>query len=1328
MAPIRMFSLGRLFLAVFSLIFFLHLFSPPALTDRALDDEREAGWSERLGLDHYADWEAGVTNKLGNGLDVVKQGIKGGLGWGSQRTRLGSLYELVASSDSSPRPSYFDGRTSIDRLRLTSARYLGHGPNDDVATPKTPESAAAEAEDNIASMTRRHILVTGGFGSLGRYTVRDLLLGHSSGAFRSKTSKDPDEWVAVADQASPINPSREDLLVTIVDVKDRSAELDFLLHNAPIDEKPKIKGTDPRASAFASSERSIDSFKKQGKLRIVIGDVRDKDLMKKMFSPDGMIVTELATQQSPAVGEVKPIVAGAHLTTTVRIPPVSGVIHLAAYDPSACRLNSRDCENVESEGMDVMLEQLERPGLEKPPSLGSKAVYANRPWIVVPRRRDSWNDVPEAYNRNASELSTEGAIEALKTFTVHHPLHSLLLRLPPLDSIVGNPYASRFEPIPHLVESALGHMPLHVYTSPEKNEPFLAANDASMSIIQSARMLELASRKKFLRALGFVAEVDVIGAERRTKGPRVLPIVDMVKTIIQLTSSQSPFLEIQQLNATSSPGGLNAEQLKLQQAMFRKRADKIIGFTSSTALRVELKRYIAAILKRHMTHLSSKINVACASPPSTSVLESGILAMNGCSAQLLTIVEGSFWTLGCSEGIEEPHLEPLALLPAVPFIEGVRAVEIVAEQGHGGKADLQLRCPIWKDGKVTGKSEVVIWAETPDGGEFALASKPGIHKIAEWFSVDFVKRDSRSFSLSLPPTQGKVEGEEKKLFLTVPEPTSVLKKIMFKTDSDSIRLAHFKINPICCPSKDVRKEAWDFFKEDPLLASHVTFPTVEGRTSLIDSTTTVQRCRELHAESERIRKLEHSLDPKTAEPVCNPKRGDAPGWSARSYPICPVDCDAPLKCIATERCKCTRDRCGDSGRGGPFPGVAGSDRISFSKTVIPVPKLTLQQRVDAIPWEHVILPGARQAFATPLNDLPFAHVVDLPKSIDNHLTSPACWNIDKSPLPFLGDHILIEALKERSVPLADADFVMVPYYQGCYYNYLQENTFKKLADTIAYAEARTASVPHINAAKIVVPFTHDFGSCTGWWPKLGNVLRRKPPVPMDQALAWQVNGDYNTKCVKPDRDVIIPAVTKHTKALLETHKTAKDIVPVQDRKYLAFFAGGVRGFGAIVRTKLGCGRSGDQRGSGKILYQQYAPNRRYLGTLSAARFCLLPRGIPAWSTRTFEAIYAGCIPAFIVDRNLFPFQDILDYSLFSVSIPESEAHRVEEILETYSEQQLIEMQAALVKVRDAFVFKERHEWERKGPLFFSLVSIMMRLDLGYPQVGSCGTVVKDTTQ
>lgn len=103
------------------------------------------------------------------------------------------------------------------------------------------------------------------------------------------------------------------------------------------------------------------------------------------------------------------------------------------------------------------------------------------------------------------------------------------------------------------------------------------------------------------------------------------------------------------------------------------------------------------------------------------------------------------------------------------------------------------------------------------------------------------------------------------------------------------------------------------------------------------------------------------------------------------------------------------------------------------------------------------------------------------------------------------------------------------------------------------------------------------------------------------------------------------------------------------------------------------------------------------------------------TTRTFGAIYAGCIPVFLADRNIYPYQDVLDYSRFSLTIPETEAHRVEEILGAISDDHLVALQSALLAVREAFTFDEGHEWERRGPFFFALVSMAMRLRLRYPR-------------
>lgn len=291
----------------------------------------------------------------------------------------------------------------------------------------------------------------------------------------------------------------------------------------------------------------------------------------------------------------------------------------------------------------------------------------------------------------------------------------------------------------------------------------------------------------------------------------------------------------------------------------------------------------------------------------------------------------------------------------------------------------------------------------------------------------------------------------------------------------------------------------------------------------------MQRCKSLRAEHDRIVKLRALIKDPSLAPKCEPTRGESSAWEIKELPTCNTDCSAPLVCFASDMCKCTRDRCGDPRAGGPFPAVAYTDRLSFSATPVEAPAPpSLAERVAAIPWEAIILPGARRAFATPLADLPQAHVISVPDGIDTHLQSPACWNLDKSPLPFVGDHFLIEALRNRTVPIDESDFVVVPYFQvgqllllrpstptdgfcclqGCYYNYLQENTFKKLADTISFVETRIAAADDISASKIVVPFTHDYGSCTGWWPRLEDVLGRSPPSPMDQAIAWQVRPSF----------------------------------------------------------------------------------------------------------------------------------------------------------------------------------------------------------------------------
>lgn len=93
MPGLRLSGLTKLGLCLGLLVFTLHFLATSF--QQTADQVDEVGhWGERLGLDHYADWEQGVTNKLGEHVERIKGGLGVIAGWGESGTRLGSLYEV----------------------------------------------------------------------------------------------------------------------------------------------------------------------------------------------------------------------------------------------------------------------------------------------------------------------------------------------------------------------------------------------------------------------------------------------------------------------------------------------------------------------------------------------------------------------------------------------------------------------------------------------------------------------------------------------------------------------------------------------------------------------------------------------------------------------------------------------------------------------------------------------------------------------------------------------------------------------------------------------------------------------------------------------------------------------------------------------------------------------------------------------------------------------------------------------------------------------------------------------------------------------------------
>lgn len=341
--------------------------------------------------------ESVLTKLEGDGIGKMRDGlgvISGGL-WG-KGVKLGSihqvsfkfkndsnltlLFQLIVSSNPSPRLAYFDERSSFDRLRLTSTRVLGHGLIDPDTSPaeSTDEPDDSPMSNSRGTKARRHILVTGGFGSLGKHIVKDMLLG--VGTDTGASARGSNEW----DLNAP-STSDDDVFITLLDVVDRSSELEYLLQSAPLETPMRVKGTDPRASAFTSSERSVGAFRRSGKLRVIVGDVRDKVLMAQLLAPGVSVANSGKSRRPKAKGGESGVV-----------PPVSGIVHLAAYSPSDCKLNPIDCVDVETGGMEAILLGLTREGLESSNVDGLDArrtSVVERPWLVVPRRAPGWDDV-----------------------------------------------------------------------------------------------------------------------------------------------------------------------------------------------------------------------------------------------------------------------------------------------------------------------------------------------------------------------------------------------------------------------------------------------------------------------------------------------------------------------------------------------------------------------------------------------------------------------------------------------------------------------------------------------------------------------------------------------------------------------------------------------------------------------------------------------------------------------------------------------------------------------------------------------------------------------
>ena len=89
-----------------------------------------------------------------------------------------------------------------------------------------------------------------------------------------------------------------------------------------------------------------------------------------------------------------------------------------------------------------------------------------------------------------------------------------------------------------------------------------------------------------------------------------------------------------------------------------------------------------------------------------------------------------------------------------------------------------------------------------------------------------------------------------------------------------------------------------------------------------------------------------------------------------------------------------------------------------------------------------------------------------------------------------------------------------------------------------------------------------------------------------------------------------------------------------------------------------------------------------------SKFCLAPRGYGRSSFRFFEAMLLDTVPVYFWDdEEWLPYKDVLDYSMFSVSISKKEIGNTYDILRGISEEKYAEMLKVLQDVRRWFTLE-----------------------------------------
>ncbi|CAN4096676.1 unnamed protein product [Withania somnifera] len=221
---------------------------------------------------------------------------------------------------------------------------------------------------------------------------------------------------------------------------------------------------------------------------------------------------------------------------------------------------------------------------------------------------------------------------------------------------------------------------------------------------------------------------------------------------------------------------------------------------------------------------------------------------------------------------------------------------------------------------------------------------------------------------------------------------------------------------------------------------------------------------------------------------------------------------------------------------------------------------------------------------------------------------------------------------------------------------------------------------------------HFMLSCHDWGPQLTSYV----PHLFNNSIRVLCNAN-TSEGFNPLKDVSLPEINLKTgdiKGLIGGPSPSR-------RPILAFFAGALHG---NIRHHLL--EEWEGKDEDVLAYEKLPRDKSYESMLKNSKFCLCPSGYEVASPRVVEAIYAECVPVLISDSYVPPFNDVLNWNAFSVTVAVKDIPNIKKILMSISQTQYLRMHRRVKQVQRHFVI---HGSPKRFDLFHMIVhSIWLR--------------------